>query len=164
MQWICTKFQNEDKEDVGTYLVTKSGETAGYEYWGVCVYYLLRETVHIENQSVVYLRHKCNKKEIRNFNCYIRIHVSLGSNGRCRFGMRNVRIFFAEDIVIIFSACIEQVYIPLLFGPNVMKKQKVLINFNCGKHYSCWGNWNVLLVHKRGYMYVELPMANYHFE
>lgn len=68
-----------------------------------------------------------------------------------------LRLPLADTIEIIFEAFFILIGIPLLLGLDVLKKLRLIVNFDNGTLVSVYEDWRMKIVHKVEHLYVEWP-------
>lgn len=75
-----------------------------------------------------------------------------------------VQLPIVVDVVIMFSAYIFTIEVPLLLEIAVLQIIKLLVKFNTKFISSIFGDWRIKDFYKTGYLYVEWPPFLYYTE
>lgn len=85
-----------------------------------------------------------------------------GNNEQKCDGILNILMPLNDNIVIKFDAFIVSIDMPLFMGLDVLKKLRLLIDFDDGSFAGKRENWRVRLIFTLGYLYIKWRPSVYY--
>lgn len=159
-----SSIPEQDPNDAKIYTVFQTWESSQSEFWGARIDSGAQQTVKGVKQAPAYLRQTNDNSKIKKENQTPKKHFRFGNKAHVSIGIIEVRMPVADDVVLTFTAQVVPIDVPVLVGLNIMKKLKLLINFDDGTIQSPRNSWRIQMTYKRGHMYVEWPRDFYYTE